>query len=303
MIRVAIAGTGALAHHIADCIAQDTPHQFIILSRSSDPVLSGKGYQVHTVDYDDSSSLEYALTGVDTVISTIVGDPQLRLIEAAVAVGVRRFAPAEFEGPPAARGADLLDRGRSLALRRLRSLSQYMESTVFVCGIFYERFLPNGMYSQGLGVGSGLGGEGDYLMNVRTHQAQIPHDNSTNLPVSLCMTSAQDVARFIVRALDFPQWAEELRMCGDRLSVLDLVAQAEHVKGQPFERSWYGPNALHDHLAFARHVNDVGQQYRMQALVATLEGCYDFPDSPLNSMVDFAPMPFATWLQQVWAGE
>jgi hypothetical protein len=59
--------------------------------------------------------------GIDTVISTVTGDPQLRLIEAAVQCRVRRFAPAEFEGQPGLRSQNpVLDRGKSAALSLLR---------------------------------------------------------------------------------------------------------------------------------------------------------------------------------------
>lgn len=74
--------------------------------------------------------------GVDTVISTVTGSPQLRLIEAAVQCRVRRFAPAEFEGQPGLRSTiEVLDRGRNAALALLQHYTGYIQYTVFVCGI------------------------------------------------------------------------------------------------------------------------------------------------------------------------
>ena len=143
-MRIAVAGTCGLALIIAREIHEQTSHQLIILSRSvSLPILillwalfpdrgsliccsinqglMSQGYQCQMVDYTDTNSLRHSLMGVDTVISTVTGNAQLRLIEAAVACRVRRFAPAEFEGQPGLRGAnDPLDRGKALALAHLQ---------------------------------------------------------------------------------------------------------------------------------------------------------------------------------------
>lgn len=62
------------------------------------------GVRFATVDYDSPESLWAALRGIDAVVSTLGKksglDCQLKLIDAAVAAGVKRFIPSEF-------GADL----------------------------------------------------------------------------------------------------------------------------------------------------------------------------------------------------
>jgi hypothetical protein len=97
--------------------------------------LISQGYQCQVVDYDDPASLQHALMGIDTVISTVTGTPQLRLIEAAVQCRVRRFAPAEFEGQPGLRGQNVvLDRGKNAAL----ALLQYYQGHIqYTYGIFF----------------------------------------------------------------------------------------------------------------------------------------------------------------------
>jgi len=68
--------------------------------------------------------------GIDTIISTVTGTPQLRLIEAAVQCRVRRFAPAEFEGQPGLRGPNtVLDRGKSAALSLLEYYQGHIQHT------------------------------------------------------------------------------------------------------------------------------------------------------------------------------
>jgi hypothetical protein len=52
------------------------------------------------VDYSSVDSLKSALSGQDAVVSTLagvaVGQPQRNAIDAALAVGVKRFIPSEF---------------------------------------------------------------------------------------------------------------------------------------------------------------------------------------------------------------
>lgn len=170
--------------------------------------------------------------GVDTVISTVPGNAQLRLIEAAVACGVRRFAPAEFEGLPALRIAnDPLDRGKAAALALLQHYRGYIQSTVFVCGILYERLSINGLISHRIGTNSGFANEGDYIVDARNMTAQAPVYDSANNLANLCLTSSYDVGRFVVQALDMPQWPTELSMCGERTSVSALIETVKQCRG------------------------------------------------------------------------
>jgi len=186
------------------------------------------------VNYSNQDDLRYKLTGVDTVISTISGAPQLALITAAANVHVRRFVPSEFEGRPSLRPVgDVFDRGKRAALQRLQQYQQYgMDYCVFSCGIFYERFAPGGMGSLNIGNGSGVAGEGECVMDVRRMKASIPQYDSAGNLIHICLTSAQDVARFVVAALELPTWPTELRMMGERMSVLNVVQEAESMRGK-----------------------------------------------------------------------
>lgn len=184
-------------------------------------------------DYSDGPALIFDLAGIDTVISTISGNAQLALIDAAVQAHVRRFAPAEFEGLPSLRPIpDALDRGRRAALERLQQYqARGMQYCVFVCGIFYERFAPGGMIASHIGRGSGISREGDYLMNIREMRAQIPH-GPNGRPASVCITSVQDVGRLVAAAVGMPQWPTEVRMCGERTDFSSLVRTAELMRGK-----------------------------------------------------------------------
>ena len=185
------------------------------------------------MDYTNSDSLKFALRGIDTVISTVTGPNQIELIKAAVAVRVRRFAPAEFEGPPQLRPTnDVLDRYRSVARQWLEYYSQNIKTTTFVCGVLYERFQPGGLRESRIGLTSGFDGEGDYVMNCRSMTAQVPaFDANQNPNFTICLTAAQDVGRFVTKAIDLQEWPSELRMCGERVALKDLVATVERLLG------------------------------------------------------------------------
>jgi hypothetical protein len=191
-------------------------------------------YPVHVVDYDSQDSLQQAVLGVDAIISTVTGAPQLELLKAAVAVGVRRFAPAEFEGHPDSRPAgDLLDRDKSNIrawLEQYRSRSQ-IEYTVFSCGVLYERFAPGGLHRYRLFRNFPYGGEGDFLINPRNLQYAIPR-NPEN--IIICMTAAEDVARLVVRALAMDSWPRQLSMVGEKMSILDIIRTVMRIRRKFF---------------------------------------------------------------------
>lgn len=118
-----------------------------------------------------------------------------------------------------------------------------MSYTIFVCGVFYERFGPGGMAAKQIGKGTFADDEGDYLIDIGRLEAEFPHRTSSGQHIYLCMTSAQDVAKYIVAALDVSSWPTEIRMKGDRMSIKDLVRTAESMRGS-FEIIFLTPNKI-----------------------------------------------------------
>jgi uncharacterized protein YbjT (DUF2867 family) len=239
MMRIAIAGAGGFAQILAQQISQ-TAHALLVLSRRPHPELEEycPGCQVAVVDYDDVENLRYTLQGVDLVISTIAGNEQLNLIDAARRARVRVFVPSEFEGDLSHRPAhDPLDRGSQSALQLLESWSQSkshrLRYTVFSCGIFMERFGPNGLQTYGIGAGCGIQGPDDYLVNIQEARAEIIPTNSSGRPVKISMTSVYDVAQFITAAIELglDNWPREFRMRGDSVTAQELVETCSSVVG------------------------------------------------------------------------
>jgi len=117
----------------------------------------------------------------------------------------------------------------------LAHYSGSIESTAFVCGVFYERFQPGGLTRARIGTRSGFGNEGDYIIDVANMSAQAPAYDMHNQPsVTICMTSAANVARFVTRAIEMPRWPAELRMSAERLTVQQLLLLVKHLKSTFF---------------------------------------------------------------------
>lgn len=205
---------------------------------------SAYGIQVHVVDYQNTDTLRFALQGIDLVISTISGQEQLNLINAAGHTLVRFFVPSEFEGSLSKRPSpprdDFLDRGSTAAIALLRQWSENgsssrMKWTVFSCGVFMERFHPFGLSSWGVGAGEGVGLPGSYVMDVNAGVADyVPRDGKGS-SVKICLTSMFDVVRFVIAAVDLgpSTWPSEFTMRGDKKSlreVVDAVSNARQGK-------------------------------------------------------------------------
>ncbi|TVY19704.1 Oxidoreductase swnR [Lachnellula arida] len=323
MMRIAIAGSGGLAQIFAQYL-NDTVHPFIILSREDQPALVSNGYQVAVVDYDSQDDLRYTLRGIDLVLSTVSGVPQINLIDAAAHSGVRRFVPAEFEGPPARRtGNDPLDRGKRATIDRLRHWSSHprhrMRFTIFSCGVFYERFANGGMAALDMGASTGIQNEGSYMMNARLGTAEVVECNTSGQPVYVCLTSVYDVGRFVIAALDLglQTWPGEFRMSGERRTVTEILQWAAAVRGsknynfnlnnemltcavQMFSTDVIEPQDLAAHLQHATYYQDYAKVARIQELIATEQRRYDFENPNLNPLVNVQPILFWNWLSAQW---
>jgi hypothetical protein len=285
------------------------------------PGLSNKGWQVVVVNYTNTSDLQFKLAGVDTVISTVSGEAQLKLIEAASSARVRRFVPAEFGGPPALRAADdPLDNDRRRALLRLAQLEVTgMRFCVFTCGIFYERFAPGGLAQSQLGFSSGISGEGAYLMDFRRLVARLPHDDDEGRPAKVSMISVKDLAHYVVASLALSPWPREFRVRGDRMNIRELVALAESMRGQSkppgvetvhplliwhpgrtFDTQQYPRSSLVAAEEQARTSRNRSRELQLHHLITTAAGHWDFSEDNLSERVDVEVERFRAYLARVW---
>lgn len=210
------------------------------------------------------------------MISTISGAEQLNLIDAARRARVRCFVPSEFEGsisrrPPA--GTDPFDNDSSTALEQLRHWSQSrqhsMKYTVFSCGVFYERFAPGGLQAYNMGVTCRIRNQGDYMIDVGQGVAEVPEATPQGRPITMILTSAVDVARFVAAAVELgiETWPREWKMRGARLTTQRLHEICSEVRGG----EWY--NTVHRVLLLLIHPSPVRSDHetlRSNRAVASL---------------------------------
>lgn len=231
MVVVAIAGgTGGIGKHIVEAILATKKHEVVVLSRSpTHALLESKGAKIVAVSYTDATTLDSALQGVHTVISTIGGHdydswvtPQLALLEAATRTGVKRFVPSDwsFRGLP--HDPIVLYSYKAPVEEAVRK--SRLEYTSFELGVFMN-YLASGT------PGAGYLAPLKFVLDVENCSGMIPGDG--NKPV--VMTRAEDVGTFVAAALDLPKWPEVSRMAGDRLSYNEILVLVENIRGQ-FER-------------------------------------------------------------------
>ncbi|KAM0185114.1 hypothetical protein ACHAPA_012337 [Fusarium lateritium] len=312
MMRIAIAGGTGLGWLLASQLSQSAnAYQVIVLSRAAHPEYNVVGVQVMVVDYNDGDSLSYALHGVNLVICTFSGDEQLTLINAAAQSGVQFFVPSEFEGCIEKRPeTDPLDpyshSSQARHLLRRWARSSQMKSTVFSCGIFMERFLPEGLGHMSIGYGSNLANVGSYLIDMSSYTAEYVEKNARGHTVRVCMTSVDDVAQFVVAAIDLgpTNWPREFTMRGDRLSVRDVVGQCSRALNAAFQLSqWQAADPARLITAFCEQ-GDYDRVAFYQQLQATVDGRFDFNHTSLNDLVnaspyvDVQPKTFRQWLSE-----
>ncbi|KAF3761078.1 NAD(P)-binding protein [Cryphonectria parasitica EP155] len=314
-MHIAIAGGGGLAYILAREITQSTD-AVLVLSTQLHPEFDDLGVQQAVVNYADVQQLRYTLRGVDLVISTIPGESQLNLIDAARHAQVRTFVPSEFEGALAQRPTsdDPLDRGSVAALRLLDQWSQStsthhgMRYTVFSCGIFYERFASGGLATLSLGAGEGVQNPGDYLLNVDAATAEVVAHTAQGRPIDISMTSIYDVARFVAAAIEIgpEHWPRELRMRGDHMTVTEIVRECSSARRVPFNLVNHEYRNIQAHLDYWLE-HDFNRWFYFQRLRATADGRYTFGRSNINDLiaqnggVEVRPVRFRDWARRALA--
>ena len=122
------------------------------LSRGGSVPSIPAGVRIATVDYSSIESLTEALKGQDAVVSCVAGlalPSQPNIVEAASAVGVKRFIPAEFGADtlnPQTRAFPILkDKIRVQTLLAEKYEQTGMTYSLLYTGLFFDWGLENGM--------------------------------------------------------------------------------------------------------------------------------------------------------------
>jgi len=183
------------------------------------------------------------------VISTISGEAQLALADAAAIAQVRHFVPSGFSGPqqcaPQTVAASTNEWQTLISRLDHHESHSAMRYTIFTCGIFYEQFGPGGLngmqISTVLSQNAGIGDEGAFLVDLRAGKTTIPIVPGGRQEAVICMTSARDVARYIVAAMqtyeETAMWPNEFKFCTERMTMSELLNICSRVRGPYYVHS------------------------------------------------------------------
>ncbi|KAK1844227.1 nmra-like family protein [Colletotrichum chrysophilum] len=228
---IAVAGgTGAMGRTIVEGLVRDGTHRVAILARKTNPEKEAKiGARIVAVDYSDSDQISTVLeaNSINTVISTLNSsfgiESKLNLIRAAnQSTATKRYVanvwgitytPEESKVFPAAEG-------KVQAMQALGASS--LEWTCFLTGFLSDYFvMPRGKsYMTPLVV----------LVDMVHNVAAIPGSGS----VPVVLTYSFDIPKFVIRALALDHWENEMYIIGDKMTLNEVVALAEEVKGTKF---------------------------------------------------------------------
>ncbi|KAI1323658.1 hypothetical protein F5Y16DRAFT_332710 [Xylariaceae sp. FL0255] len=236
MVRIAIAGgSGQVAREIIDVLALGNKHEILVLSRgpsSSNPEDFPPEISWQTVNYDDTDSIAGALKGIHTVLSFVQllsdagNKSQKNLIDACVRVGVKRFAPSEWGSA----GLDDLPwwRGKQEireCLARVNEKEKVLEYTLFQPGLFLEYLASPYKTAKHL---SPL----ETIFDFQNRRAVIVDGHEDAI---ITLTSVHDLAEAVATAVNYNgEWPVNGGIAGNRLTVSQVVAMGERIRGHPF---------------------------------------------------------------------
>ncbi|KAJ3547403.1 hypothetical protein NM208_g1534 [Fusarium decemcellulare] len=233
MVNVAIAGgTGGVGRTIADALRNEPAHKTIILTRGAQPTNGIElGLPVIEVDYDDIESLRAVLEHheVHTVISALamhvigVGESQLNLIKAADSSGpTKRFVTSTWAVRPSTEYLSQLPHGFQHIDAYAQLAEAELEWTAFNLGWFLEYYgMPH--------VDTYIP-QTTFVVDMANNRAAIPGDGEQ----AMTFTYSKDVAKYVVAALDLPQWERDTYIIGDKMTWNKFVKLAQDAKGEEF---------------------------------------------------------------------
>jgi len=235
MAVIAVAGgTGGLGRAIVRALVADGK-KVIVLSRKASEA-NEQGVPVVEVDYTDKSSLQATLKShqVGTVVSTLQiltsNEAELNLVSAAEAnSSTTRFIPSSWgipyseeqgkQFPPAGLKLEVLSKLKKSTLEWTRVNNGYFLDYWGIPKI-HTFFKPSTV-----------------VLDLNNNAASIPGEGNT--PVAFTHTT--DVASYVSKALDLPEWKPESYVVGDQITWNEFVSLAEKAKGVKF-------NVAHDSI-------------------------------------------------------
>ncbi|OAA59643.1 NAD(P)-binding domain protein [Niveomyces insectorum RCEF 264] len=229
-------GSGHLGRTIVEVLQDTTEHTVFVLGRKA-PEEESKKASFLVVDYGDVAGTAKLLASnnIGTIVSTMsivnkeAGDAQINLVNAAVASGtVKRFVASDWGVEHTPEAPMYPFRHASIdALKKTK-----LEWTYVINGYFLDYFgMPH--------IKSYLTPMA-FAIDIANKTAGIPGTGNDVVP----LTYSFDVAKFVAKLLELPRWDETTYCYGDRLTLNEILALAEKVRGTKFTVTYDPPEKL-----------------------------------------------------------
>ncbi|KAL6710739.1 hypothetical protein ACN47E_007796 [Coniothyrium glycines] len=218
--NVIIVGAGGnLGPSILEVFLKESSFNTTVLSRQGSKSTFPSGVKVIHADYDSNSSLKEAFAGQDAVISLVGGaalGDQNKLIDAAIAAGVKRFIPSEFgSNTPDKRTRDIVP-----AFEAKKGTVDYLKTKEDV--ISWTSIITGPFFDWGLRVGF-LG------FNGASKTATIFDDGKA----TFLATNLHDIGLAVVKALEKADITKNqyVYISGFKTSQSEVLAAVEKITG------------------------------------------------------------------------
>lgn len=232
-----------------------SPFNTSVLSREGSSSIFPSGVNVLRAHYDDTESLKKAFQGQDAVISLVGGKAygdQSKLIDAAIAAGVKRFIPSEFgcntPNPKTREVAPFLN-AKTGTVDYLKSKENAISWTSVINGLFFD---------WGLKVG---------LLGLNVKDKTITIVDSGNATFST--TNLLYVGNALIKILENAGATKNqyVYISEFQVSQNELLAAAEKVMGEKFTVDRVSAK---DHVAFGNKLLQNGNHAGIGALVQSI---------------------------------
>ncbi|KAH9906562.1 hypothetical protein F4778DRAFT_778952 [Xylariomycetidae sp. FL2044] len=317
MVKVAIAGgSGPISREVIDALVASKKHDIIILSRQVTPTFAlVPGVEWQAVDYTDRAALAAVLQGVHTVLSFVqtVADhdqtAQKDLIDAAIAAGVKRFAPSEFGSKGA---VNMPWYQPKLAIREyleeVNKTGDVIEYTLFQPGLFLDYLAfpyQTARYLKPL----------ETVFDFCHRRAMVVAGHEEDAVMTL--TTVADLAAIVARAVAYEgRWPRTSGVVGNRLTFARILEIGEKVRGRPFTidkvnmddleagdlKTTWGLQARHPSIP-EDEAAAMLKQVAIGVLLSSAKGAWDSSDEMNRLFPDYRFTAAAEFLADVWEGK
>ncbi|KAF2096866.1 NAD(P)-binding protein [Rhizodiscina lignyota] len=316
MVKIAVAGgSGQVAQEVIDALLDTGKHEITILSRNEASIKDvPAGIRWRVVNYNDQPDLVDALQGIHTLFSFVQllldpeGMSQKILIDAAIAAGVKRFAPSEY-GSAGTTNMPWWAGKESTRdyLRKVNGNEKVLEYIVFQPGLFL-----------------------DYLAfpyktakHIDPLQSVFDYHNCRAIVVNghedaiMTLTTAADVAAIVAQAVDYKgEWPETGGIRGNRVTFSEVIKIGEKIRGRPFTIEKVNledleagtlntPWALAErHRAISEEQHDhFAKMVSIGILLSSAKGAWDVSDELNQLFPEYNFDKVEDFLTRVWNGK